>query len=82
MLLQAGNDGLPKKMRPQFTEKVIALLDKHIEEVGNDVSHFCKMFDYRYAKAGADWGNSRDSIERAILLLSTRDFRDPEESGS
>jgi len=78
MLLTAGNDGLPKKERPVFTEQVIALLDKHIEEVGNDVSHFCKMFDYRYAKAGADWGNSRDSIERAILLLSTRDFREEE----
>ncbi|MBR6790720.1 MAG: hypothetical protein IKM31_07635 [Oscillospiraceae bacterium] len=80
LLLQAGVDGLPKKERPAFTDKVIELLDKHIEEVGADVSHFCKMFDYRYA--GGDWGNSRDSIERAILLLSTRDYRDPEDPGS
>lgn len=78
LLLQAAHDGLPKKLWPEFSERVVSLLDKHIEEVGKDVSHFCKMFDYRNASANADWGNSRDSIERAILLLSTRDYRDGE----
>lgn len=76
LLLQAGHDGLPKKLYPAFSEQVISLLDRHIEEVGADVSHFCRMFDYRNASPDADWGNSRDSIERAILLLSTRDFRE------
>jgi hypothetical protein len=38
------------------------------------------MFDYRNSGPNADWGNSRDSIERAILALSTRDFRDTPET--
>ena len=34
------------------------------------MTHFTKMFDYR--NAGGDWGNSRDSIERAIQWLTAR----------
>lgn len=75
LLLEAGHDNLPKKLYPVFSQMVVGLLDRHLAQVGEDVSHFCKMFDYRNASPDADWGNSRDSIERAILLLSTRDFR-------
>lgn len=73
-LLTAAHDTLSKKEYPAFEKLVIGLLDKHMEAVGADVSHFCKMFDYRNAGPNADWGNSRDSIERALQLLSTRDF--------
>lgn len=73
-LLTAGHDTLSKKEYPAFKAMVISLLDRHLEAVGGDVSHFCRMFDYRNAGPDADWGNSRDSIERAILALSTRDF--------
>lgn len=75
-LLETGHDHLPQKLYPTFSEQVLGLLDRHLAQVGEDVSHFCKMFDYRNASPNADWGNSRDSIERAILLLSTRDFRE------
>ncbi len=78
LLLEVGHDSLPKKAYPVFLEQVIKLLDKHLAEVEGDVSHFCKMFDYRNASPDADWGNARDAIERAILLLSTRDFREGE----
>ena len=74
-LLTVAHDTLGKKDYPAFKEMVLSLLDKQLEAVGADVSHFCKMFDYRNAGPNADWGNSRDSIERAILTLSTRDFR-------
>ena len=74
-LLTVAHDTLGRKEYPPFKELVLSLLDKHLESVGADVSHFCKMFDYRNAGPNADWGNSRDSIERAILALSTRDFR-------
>ena len=78
-LLTVAHDTLGKKEYPAFKELVLSLLDRHLESVGGDVSHFCKMFDYRNAGPNADWGNSRDSIERAILALSTRDFRDQPE---
>ena len=31
------------------------------------------MFDYRNNGAEADWGNAKDSIERAIWFLTTRE---------
>ena len=77
--MTVAHDTLGKKEYPAFKELVLSLLDRHLESVGGDVSHFCKMFDYRNAGPNADWGNSRDSIERAILALSTRDFRDQPE---
>lgn len=78
-LLTVAHDTLGKKEYPAFKALVLSLLDHHLEKVGGDVSHFCRMFDYRNSGPNADWGNSRDSIERAILALSTRDFREPSE---
>lgn len=74
MLLCAAEDEMPKKALAEFTAEAIALADKHLDTVLGDVSHFCKMFDYRNSGKDADWGNSRDSIERAVALLSSRDF--------
>ncbi|PWL43278.1 MAG: hypothetical protein DBY45_06840 [Clostridiales bacterium] len=74
-ILCAAEEEMPKKALPEFTEAAIELADKHLQAVLGDVSHFCKMFDYRNSGKDADWGNSRDSIERAVALLSARDFR-------
>lgn len=54
----------------QFYEETAALAGGYLEELQADVSHFCKMFDYR--NADSDWGNSRDSIERAVEFLTAR----------
>ena len=75
-LLCAAAEHMPKKLFPEFQEAAVKLARKQLEEVGADVSHFCRMFDYRNAREGADWGNSRDSIERAIRLLTGTDFRE------
>lgn len=75
MLLCAAEDEMPKKALPEFKKEAVALTDKYLTAVLGDVSHFCKMFDYRNSGKDADWGNSRDSIERAVALLSSRDFR-------
>lgn len=45
-----------------------------MKEVNGDVTHFCRMFDYR--NNGGDWGNSRDSIERSIRYLTSREVQD------
>ncbi len=71
-LLCVGADKLSKKEYPAFEKAAMALAAKKLEEVSEDVSHFCRMFDYR--NAGGDWGNSRDSIERAICLLGNCGF--------
>lgn len=64
---------MDKKMRSSFIKECTRLCYQQLEELSGDVSHYCKMFDYRNAGANADWGNSKDSIERAIYFLTARD---------
>ena len=69
-----AKQNLDKHWQKDFQQSLNDLCLKQLDELEKDVSHYCKMFDYR--SKGGDWGNSRDSIERAILLLATRDFRE------
>lgn len=57
-----------------FYEDVKTLTGKHLQSLYQDVSHYCSMYDYRNTGADADWGNSRDSIERAISFLTAREM--------
>ena len=41
----------------------------YLKELGGDVRHFCDMFDYRNNGEDADWGNSKDAIERTVAFL-------------
>ena len=74
-LLTIASGKMNKKELPLFTAAAVKLTEQYLDIVLKDVSHFCSMYDYRNAGPNADWGNSRDSIERAIALLSTRDHR-------
>ncbi|HIW22645.1 MAG TPA: hypothetical protein H9988_01885 [Candidatus Acutalibacter stercoravium] len=62
---------MPKKNLVLFEEVTTGLAKRYLEELNADVTHFCRMFDYR--NAGGDWGNSKDSIERAIRYLTSRE---------
>ena len=45
-----------KGMEAFFTDtKELSM--SYLKEVGKDITHFCRMFDYR--NKNADWGNSR-----------------------
>lgn len=63
---------MDKKVLPDFLKDSIRLCKNSLDVIAEDVSHYCKMFDYRNSGADADWGNSRDSIERAIRFLTSR----------
>ncbi|MGI5960047.1 MAG: DUF6062 family protein [Massiliimalia sp.] len=67
-----AREGMDKKVLPQFLEVSGKLYQNALDEIQKDVSHYCSMFDYRNNKEEADWGNSRDSIERAIGFLTSR----------
>jgi len=54
----------------EFNDVTLKLTRHYLEPLQKDVSHFCRMFDYR--NSGGDWGNSRDSIERAVWYLTSR----------
>ncbi len=72
MLINAAASGLNKKYLGDFTDVCRTLAGNYAKTLYDDVSHFCSMFDYRNSGADADWGNSRDSVERAIKFLTSR----------
>ncbi len=72
MLLEMMDESLDKKLHKRFSQACSQLMNKYLDELEKDVSHFCKMYDYRNSGANADWGNSKDSVERAVKFLTTR----------
>lgn len=74
--LEYGKREINKKRYPDFYRAVTAVVNRYFDELRGDVSWFCKKFDYRYENE--PWGNSKDSVERAIRFLSGDLHRDPE----
>lgn len=72
MLMKRSETDIDKAHRNEFRTACNELVKKYLDELENDVSHYCKMYDYRNTGKDADWGNSKDSIERAIKFLTTR----------
>lgn len=69
MILKAAAK-MPRKIFPAFAAATGKLTGNYMEQVQADITHFCRMFDYR--NKGGDWGNSRDAIERAMEFLTAR----------
>ena len=63
---------LQKNELDSFNKLVSSLTEKYIESLYADVSHYCNMYDYRNTGKDAEWGNSKDSIERAVKFLVSR----------
>ena len=68
----AEGGGMNKKLVPDFAKVAAELSRRTLNELHGDVAHFCKMFDYRSSSEGADWGNSRDAVERSVQYLTGR----------
>lgn len=66
MWLETAKDEM-KKGYPDFYKAVSKPVYDYFDTLRADVSWFCKKFDYRYEKE--DWGNSKDSVERARKFL-------------
>lgn len=73
-LLIKSASRMPKKNYVPFAAVTGELAGNYLRKVENDITHFCRMFDYR--NKDADWGNSKDAIERAIWLLTSRKIED------
>ncbi len=67
LFLEYGRIKLDKKSFAAFAEQLSSIQTSYIESLKDDVSWFCKKFDYRYDNE--PWGNSKDSVERAIKFL-------------
>lgn len=59
---------MPSKHLSAFHEDTLTLTRNYLDTLKADTTHFCRMFDYR--NRDADWGNSKDAIERDIKFLS------------
>ncbi len=67
LLLEKANARFGKKQLAIFSDAVTKVTKGYLETLTEDVSWFCKKFDYRYD--AEPWKNSKDSVERAIKFL-------------
>lgn len=70
--LMRSSENMDKSVKQEFREVCTRLVKAQLDELEKDVSQYCKMYDYRNTGKDADWGNSKDSIERAIKYLTSR----------
>ena len=68
MWLKTAQEELGKKKFAGFYDDVSPVMLKYFDELTEDVSWFCKKFDYRFENE--PWGNSKDSPERAADFLN------------
>lgn len=68
-ILEYGRNDLGKKDFAEFFEISKDIEKKYIEALNEDVSWFCKKFDYRYDNE--PWGNAKDSVPRALDFLAS-----------
>ena len=66
-LLECADARLQKKKAAAFSKDCSEIVSKYLAELKDDISWFCKKFDYRYGDE--PWYNSRDSVERSIKFL-------------
>lgn len=59
---------IPKKKQNDFLAEAQKVEAAYLDKLQEDVSFFCKKFDYRYQKES--WGDAKDAVERAIAFLS------------
>jgi len=69
MFLEYAKLKLDKKAFAAFAQQLSDIQTKYINSLRDDVSWFCKKFDYRYD--AEPWGNSKDSVERTIKFLQS-----------
>ncbi len=72
LLTQTAGDVMGKRYRGEFCEEAGKLAHKELTDLRADVHHFCSMFDYRNSGENADWGTSKDSVERCVHFLTSR----------
>ena len=75
-LLMYASERLSKKQYSEFEKICAGIVNTYMDKLGEDVSWFCKKFDYRYDEE--PWYDSKDAVERAIRFLRSDLHRPPE----
>ena len=79
-LLEYGKQRLQKKKLGEFVSQCQGVVDPYFDRLREDISWFCKKFDYRYAEE--PWYNSKDAVERAIKFLRSDLHHPPAKKGN
>lgn len=66
-LLRLASKELPSGKLPEFADTICNLETVAFDRMQEDVSWFCRKFDYRYYDE--PWKNSRDAVERTVNKL-------------
>ena len=75
MMLGVAKAKLNKKDYYAFAKAASDVVLPYFDQLREDVSWFCKKFDYRYGDE--PWYNSKDSVERAMAFLNSDIHRPP-----
>ncbi len=74
--LECAKARMNKRTFADFYAVMLGIEESYLASLKDDVSWFCKKFDYRYD--AEPWYNAKDSTERAIRFLAS-DIHKPEE---
>ena len=66
-LVEVGEKKLNDKQKAEFFPVLFELMKKNMRRVEEEVTWFCDKQDYM--NRDKDWGNSRDSVQRAMQKL-------------
>lgn len=70
MLMGSADKKNMRSYYGEFQKNLTRITQDYSKALHTDVKHFCSMYDYRNSGKDADWGNSKDSIERTIAFLT------------
>ncbi len=70
MLVAGASKKSMRRYYGEFTEVLEKKASDCLKGLSADLEKFCSMYDYRNSGADADWGNSKDSIERTVEFLT------------
>ncbi len=73
-LLACASERMGKKEFPVLQKACAEIVEGYLKTLSEDVSWFCKKFDYRYD--AEPWYNSKDAVERAMKFLRS-DLHNP-----
>ena len=74
LLVDTAKKMLSKRDAKDFEKQISGIVNAYLAELSDDVSWFCKKFDYRYKDE--PWNNSQDAVERAFKFLRS-DLHNP-----
>lgn len=67
-LLESARSTLPSKAYAELVSSASKLEGAYLSKLRSDISHFIRKFDYRCEDE--PWGDAKDSVERAMRLMS------------